>query len=237
MSQDADNLYIARTKAVAGCFSMFLLMFGLTFTPLFFPASQDLLAKGLLFPLLFALEFVVLVPLYYFFFRKREGLGKGIFNARWFTILFAALLFIQLILPLILGLRQTEAWVTSQISLSSYALWLSTLTLIFIAPVYEEIVFRGCLFNAFQYWFNNKTWLSSVVVSVIFAIMHTQYVDLRHTQYVDLRTLLMLFLVSQVLIIARLKSNGLLMPIMLHIVMNGTVIALQMGAQTLLPDS
>lgn len=81
MSQDADNLYIAVTKAVAGCFSMFLLMFGLTFTPLFFPASQDLLAKGLLFPLLFALEFVVLVPLYYFFFRKREGLGKGIFNA------------------------------------------------------------------------------------------------------------------------------------------------------------
>jgi hypothetical protein len=77
MSQDADNLYIARTKAVAGCFSMFLLMFGLTFTPLFFPASQDLLAKGLLFPLLFALEFVVLVPLYYFFFRKRGGWAKA----------------------------------------------------------------------------------------------------------------------------------------------------------------
>lgn len=89
--------------------------------------------------------------------QKKRGAGQGIFNARWFTILFAALLFIQLILPLILGLRQTEAWVTSQISLSSYALWLSTLTLIFIAPVYEEIVFRGCLFNAFQYWFNNKT--------------------------------------------------------------------------------
>ncbi|HFU1236525.1 TPA: lysostaphin resistance A-like protein [Citrobacter braakii] len=221
MSLDADNLYIVRTQAVAGCFTMFLLMFGLTFLPLFFPASQVLLAKGLLFPL----EFVVLVPLYYFFFRKREGLGKGIFNARWFAILFVALLFIQLILPWFLGLRQTEAWVTSQISLNSYALWLSTLTLIFIAPVYEEIVFRGCLFNAFQYWFNNKTWLSSVVVSVIFAIMHTQYVDLR--------TLLMLFLVSQVLIIARLKSNGLLMPVMLHIAMNGTVIALQMGAQTL----
>jgi membrane protease YdiL (CAAX protease family) len=52
---------------------------------------------------------------------------------------------------------------------------------------------------------------------------------------VDLRTLLMLFLVSQVLIIARLKSNGLLMPVILHIAMNGTVIALQMGAQTLQP--
>lgn len=225
MSQDVDNQYIARTNAVAGCFSMFLLMFGLTFTPLFFPASQVLLAKGLLFPLLFLLEFVVLVPLYYFFFRKRDGLGKGIFSVRRFTFLFVGLLIIQLILPWFLGLRQTEAWVTSQVSLNSYALWLSTLTLIFIAPVYEEIVFRGCLFNAFQYWFNNKTWLSSVVVSVIFAVMHTQYVDLR--------TLLMLFLVSQVLILARLKSNGLLMPITLHIAMNGTVIALQMAAQTL----
>ena len=224
MSQDVDNQYIARTKAVAGCFSMFLLMFGLTFTPLFFPASQELLAKGLLFPLLFMLEFIVLVPLYYFFFRKREGLGKGSFNARWFGILFAALLFIQLILPWLIGLRQTEAWVTSQISLNNYALWLSTLTLIFFAPVYEEIVFRGCLFNAFQYWFNNKTWLSSVVVSIIFAVMHTQYVDLR--------TLLMLFLVSQVLILARLKSNGLLMPMTLHIVMNGTVIVLQMAASS-----
>ncbi|EFE08944.1 CPBP family intramembrane glutamic endopeptidase [Citrobacter youngae] len=225
MSQDVDNQYIARTNAVAGCFSMFLLMFGLTFTPLFFPASQVLLAKGLLFPLLFMLEFVVLVPLYYFFFRKRDGLGKGIFSVRRFTFLFVGLLIIQLILPWFLGLRQTEAWVTSQVSLNSYALWLSTLTLVFIAPVYEEIVFRGCLFNAFQYWFNNKTWLSSVVVSVIFAVMHTQYVDLR--------TLLMLFLVSQVLILARLKSNGLLMPITLHIAMNGTVIALQMAAQTL----
>ena len=224
MSQDVDNQYIARTKAVAGCFSMFLLMFGLTFTPLFYPASQELLAKGLLFPLLFMLEFIVLVPLYYFFFRKREGLGKGSFNARWFGILFAALLFIQLILPWLIGLRQTEAWVTSQISLNNYALWLSTLTLIFFAPVYEEIVFRGCLFNAFQYWFNNKTWLSSVVVSIIFAVMHTQYVDLR--------TLLMLFLVSQVLILARLKSNGLLMPMTLHIVMNGTVIVLQMAASS-----
>lgn len=181
MSQDADNLYIAVTKAVAGCFSMFLLMFGLTFTPLFFPASQDLLAKGLLFPLLFALEFVVLVPLYYFFFRKREGWAKA-FSTPWFTILFAALLFIQLILPLILGLRQTEAWVTSQISLSSYALWLSTLTLIFIAPVYEEIVFRGCLFNAFQYWFNNKT---AVVSGGIGHFCHHAYAVCGSTDVAD----------------------------------------------------
>ena len=122
MQQEVSNEYIARTKAVAGCFSMFLLMFGLTFSPLFFPASHDLLAKGLLFPLLFTLEFVVLVPLYYVFFRKRDGLGKGTFNARWFAILFVALLIVQLVLPWVLGIRKTEEWVTSQVSLNSYAL-------------------------------------------------------------------------------------------------------------------
>lgn len=166
MSQDADNLYIAGDQSSSWLLFNVLLMFGLTFTPLFSPRVRTCLPKGYFSRC--CLHWNLLC-----WFRcitsssEKRGLGKGIFNAVWFTILFAALLFIQLILPLILGLRQTEAWVTSQISLSSYALWLSTLTLIFIAPVYEEIVFRGCLFNAFQYWFNNKTRLSSVVVSVI----------------------------------------------------------------------
>ena len=132
-------------------------------------------------------------------------------------------------MPWVLGIRQNEEWVTTQVSLSSYALWLSSLTLIFIAPIYEEMVFRGCLFNAFQYWFNDKTWLTSLVVSAIFALMHTQYMDMR--------TLLLLFIVSLVLIIARIKSNGILMPIVLHILMNGTVIGLQIGAQAMLASS
>ena len=229
MSQDVDNPFIARTKAVSGCFSMFLLMFAITFLPLFFSQSVGLQAQGFLFPLMFTAEFVVLVPLYYFFFSKREGLGKGTFSVRGFAVLLTALLVVQFVMPWLLGMRQSEEWMTDQVSLSSYALWASSLSLIFIAPVYEEMIFRGCLFNAFQYWFNDKTWLTSVVVSVIFALMHTQYVDVR--------TLLMLFIISLVLIVARIKSNGILMPIMLHILMNGTVIAVQISAYALLAGS
>ena len=55
-----------------------------------------------------------------------------------------------------------------------------------------------------------------------------------HTQYADIRTLLMLFLISQVLIVARVKSKGLLMPVTLHILMNATVIGIQYGFQVLL---
>lgn len=103
------------------------------------------------------------------------------------------------------------------------------MSLIFIAPVYEEMIFRGCLFNAFQYWFKDKTRLTSAVVSAIFALMHTQYVDFR--------TLLLLFIVSLVLIYARIKSNGILMPIMLHILMNGTVVGMQIAAQAFVPST
>ena len=73
----------------------------------------------------------------------------------------------------------------TQVSLHNYAFWLTNLSLIFLVPVYEEIVFRGCLFNAFRYWFNDKVWATSLIVSTLFALMHTQYADIR--------TLLMLF--------------------------------------------
>lgn len=181
MSQDADNLYIARTKAVAGCFSMFLLMFGLTFTPLFSPRVRTCLPKGYFSRCCLHWNLLCWFRCITSSSEKERGWAKA-FSTPWFTILFAALLFIQLILPLILGLRQTEAWVTSQISLSSYALWLSTLTLIFIAPVYEEIVFRGCLFNAFQYWFNNKT---AVVSGGIGHFCHHAYAVCGSTDVAD----------------------------------------------------
>lgn len=41
MQQEINNAYIVRTKAVSGCFSMFMLMFGITFTPLFLPAVRN----------------------------------------------------------------------------------------------------------------------------------------------------------------------------------------------------
>ncbi|MDH8335465.1 CPBP family intramembrane metalloprotease, partial [Klebsiella pneumoniae] len=66
-------------------------------------------------------------------------------------------------------------------------------------PIYEEIVFRGCLFNSFKFWFNGNVYGSAVVTSFLFAVMHLQYSDIR--------TFVMLFLVSLTLIVARVKSN------------------------------
>ncbi|EHF1134467.1 CPBP family intramembrane metalloprotease, partial [Salmonella enterica subsp. enterica serovar Kentucky] len=43
----------------------------------------------------------------------------------------------------------------------------------------------------------------------------------------DFRTFFMLFLVSLVLISAQIKSNGLLMPILLHMAMNAVIAGIQ----------
>ena len=88
-----------------------------------------------------------------------------------------------------------------------------------LVPVYEEIVFRGCLFNSFKFWFNDNIYTSAIVTSVIFSALHLQYTDFH--------TFLMLFLVSLVLISAKIKSNGLLMPILLHMSMNAVIAGIQ----------
>ncbi|EEA0747478.1 CPBP family intramembrane metalloprotease, partial [Salmonella enterica] len=62
--------YIERNKAVSGCFAMFILFVGITFIPLFFKNGAELMAKGLLFPILVTLESIFIIPLWHIFFRK-----------------------------------------------------------------------------------------------------------------------------------------------------------------------
>ncbi|EFD7791112.1 hypothetical protein ABX169_003976 [Escherichia coli] len=59
---------------------MFTLSFSITFIPAFLTNRQELISRGLLVPALFLAEFLILVPLYFIFFRKREGLGRGSFR-------------------------------------------------------------------------------------------------------------------------------------------------------------
>ena len=215
--------YIEKTKLVSGCFSMFILMVAITFISLLF-TKNNIIDHEILLPDLYATEFIVLIPLYYLFFRKRPGLGKGTFNVKMFFLLLTIILLLQFIAPWLMGIKKAEEWVVSQITLESYLFWLNNVALIFIVPVYEEIVFRGCLFNTFKYWFNENIYLAALPVSILFSILHTQYSDIR--------TLFILFLISMVLVFARVKSNGILMPVVLHMMMNMIVIGVQFSFNT-----
>lgn len=164
--------------------------------------------EGLFYPLIYLTQFLVIFTLYLLFFRKREGLGKGEMKGRYFAVFIFCIFVIQFVLPRALGLTKSEDWLTGQMSLPGWTLLFNALLLTFAVPVYEEIIFRGCLFNALIYW-------SSLVLAATFSLLHTQYTDPR--------TFFLLFLVSLVLTAARVKTKGLCLPVALHMIMNGSV--------------
>lgn len=101
---------------------------------------------------------------------------------------------------------------------SSQINWMAVLVLTIIVPFYEEIVFRACTF-AFLYAVFRKNSLASIIItSLFFCLMHLQYYNT-----IDQ---IVLFLVSVMLLIARIKTRSLLYPMVMHSGMNAFVIFL-----------
>ncbi|BBG71946.1 CPBP family intramembrane glutamic endopeptidase [Serratia marcescens] len=205
-------------KLAGAGFSMFLLLVGLTFYPIIISDKVALVESGFLFIILYTIEFSFIVPLFLIFFRKQESMGKGSFNIKQFLVLLFLILLVQLAGAYILDIRRTENWMVEQESIKGGLFWLNILMLIFIVPIYEELVFRGCLLSALLTFFRGNIFIASLVTSLLFALLHTQYTDIR--------TLIILFLISIILISARIVSKGILMPIVLHMAMNGIILGL-----------
>ncbi|CAI1148272.1 CAAX amino terminal protease self- immunity [Serratia liquefaciens] len=205
-------------KLAFACFSMFLLMVGLTFYPIIIPDKVALVESGLLLPILYTIEFFVITPLYVIYFRKLNDMGLGHFSFRQFLVFLFLILLVQLAGAYILGIQKAEPWIVEQKSVRGGLFWLNFLMLVFIVPIYEELVFRGCLLTALLTFCRGNIYIASLVTSVIFAMLHTQYTDIR--------ALIILFLVSIILISVRIISRGVMMPVLLHMTMNGCVIGL-----------
>lgn len=94
---------------------------------------------------------------------------------------------------------------------------LSIIVIAFIAPIYEEIFYRGCLFNGVSAFINNKI-ISAFFVSLTFSLMHTQYYNIIDQS--------ILFTVSMILVYIRVVTNGLFYPFLTHACMNLLVIYL-----------
>lgn len=99
------------------------------------------------------------------------------------------------------------------------SVWLLVFAMVIVAPVYEEVVFRGILWSAIAEQFKAPSYpvhrgaiVASVVTSLIFAVIHVQY------GIYEISTIVVLALIF---CYARIKSGSLLLPIVLHIVNNG----------------
>lgn len=102
--------------------------------------------------------------------------------------------------------------------------------MVFIAPIYEELLFRGIMLNTLLYHKNlfknknlNKNYsnfliqnpqnpiFASIIVSLLFSIAHLQY---------DFLGILLIFLFSLLLCFLKIHTNGLYLPIFVHFINN-----------------
>ncbi|WP_201585478.1 CPBP family intramembrane glutamic endopeptidase [Psychrobacter jeotgali] len=94
------------------------------------------------------------------------------------------------------------------------SVWLLVAAMVVVAPIYEELVFRGILWSAIAEQFSapRGAIVASFLTSVIFAVIHLQY------GLYEISTIVVLALIF---CYARIKSGSLLLPILLHIINNG----------------
>jgi hypothetical protein len=88
--------------------------------------------------------------------------------------------------------------------------WLLVLGVGVMAPILEELIFRGFLLKEFSYTFLG-TKGAVLVTSLIWAIIHSQY---------DMVYLAIIFVTGLILGTARVLSHSMLVPITMHILFN-----------------
>lgn len=94
------------------------------------------------------------------------------------------------------------------------SVWLLVVAMVIVAPIYEELVFRGLLWSAISEQFSEPRGAitASIVTSIIFAVIHLQY---------GLYEITTIMLLAMIFCYARIKSGSVLLPILLHIINNG----------------
>ena len=92
--------------------------------------------------------------------------------------------------------------------------WLLIVTMVIVAPIYEEVMFRGILWSAVREQFagSKGAWVATITTSVLFSIIHLQY---------EFYEMSVIFILALLLGYARSRSGSLYVPILLHIINNG----------------
>ncbi|CUU23139.1 CPBP family intramembrane metalloprotease [Duffyella gerundensis] len=187
----------------------FVAYYAITLLITLFPNYAELRSDGLLMPVLCLFEFAVIYPLYRFYCQRRDDIPLGKLRPA------NTLLFIGSLLLLMLAqtwFLQPEAWLEEQAQQGSSSMLILMFTAVLLAPVFEEILFRGFLLQAFLLWAPRSRFACMLLTSLLFAMMHTQYVQWQTT--------VVLTLFSLILCYARLRSKTLALPIFLHMLNN-----------------
>jgi len=93
---------------------------------------------------------------------------------------------------------------------SEFSKWLLVLGVAFFAPVLEEVIFRGFLLKGLA---NSVLGVYGAIflTSLVWAVIHGQY---------EWGYMMLIFVIGLVLGYARMRTNSLFVPIMMHIIFN-----------------
>jgi len=143
----------------------------------------------------------------------RETLGWSAGGVKWWAYPAILIGFLGLAALLSLYLPEQEHELMRILRSSRTAVYLVAILATFTAPIVEEVIYRGILYNAFQRSMGAAGAL--LLVTVLFTAVHVpQY-------YESVSTLTLLTLLSVVLTALRVYSRNLLPCIILHTLFNG----------------
>lgn len=193
------------------CLGMCLIWFSVTLLLKTSASYPLLMENGMLMPVLCAIEFCILVPLYIWYTCHYQAIPPGKLRGRQ-MVLFGLLLLGLIVLQSLY--MQQESWTRSQLGQGEawQRMLMFSLAVVLLAPFFEEIIFRGFFLESLLIWAPEQRFACALLTSVAFAAMHTQYT---HPQ-----TLIALIVLSLLLCYARMNSGGLKLPIVLHMLNN-----------------
>ena len=129
---------------------------------------------------------------------------------RWMGVLLLLLIFEGFALEA-MGVEQTPNFMLNIEYPNRLSIYLLLFSVMFMAPLIEEVVFRGFLLKGFS-----KTFMGAegavALTSLLWAVMHLQY---------EFAYVAVIFMIGLVFGYARIKTGSLFVPMTMHMVMNG----------------
>ena len=163
---------------------------------------------------------LIVVPLVFGIAKLKKGsVLKEYFDLRayswktfwiWMGVLVLLLIFEGYAIEL-MGAEEIPSFMMNIEFPNKFSMYLLAFSVMFMAPLIEEVVFRGFLLKGFSETFMG-VWGAIIVTSLLWAIVHLQY---------EFAYVAVIFVIGLVFGYARIKTGSLFVPMTMHMVMNG----------------
>ena len=132
---------------------------------------------------------------------------------RWMGILVLLLIFEGYAIEL-MGAEEIPSFMMNIEFPSTFSMYLLAFSVMFMAPLIEEVVFRGFLLKGFSNTFMGAEG-AVALTSLLWAIIHLQY---------EFAYVAVIFMIGLVFGYARIKTQSLFVPMTMHMLMNGVAV-------------